>query len=640
MITVSASRFRPLVAILLTAGLLPAWTMSVEFPYTGLPRYVWERELAHLKEMGVVHVSLPRGGDDAKLDEVIRIVRRLGLEADLEGPLPARLDVLSKAHGGPLTGELTSAMRLSAAAPSVLTTERHLILAATPAIVWTDVFETLSPGFHPGAISLAGAESANAALVRREAQLARFWGGPASTLPESPGARLAVPADGVTIHQFVAEKTGLSLVSVTNDSAEAWKGEIHVLYPYLQRPIALSAVAVGAHDSLWLPVNIPLTESSLCFGCNGFAPSDHLAWATVELTAMEYENGILAMEFVAPVAGEVVLQLSHEPPGPLVAGGHPAVFDWDAKTQRARLPIPAGNAKTGRVRVALAVDAPGATGFFQDASVLIVGETSRLQAEFSPPAVAARSRVRASADLTVVREEAPKSAEIPAIDDKDKPALVTYRIAVPPTAVPGDIAHLAIEADGMQLGHSELRVLPAVTLGFADAVSVRLAANSSLPIMPAVIPVKQKPGREITLTLHNNAPEIRTFDVAIDAPGLEFSPEKVTVSVGALLARDVTFHVFSSGADPGVHEGTVKVSGAAAISQPVRFVVVPPEGSVDWTWEGFSLRENTRFRASFLAGRWLEMIDKDSGQDLLPPGGGNGKFAPMEELERLAPAKH
>jgi beta-galactosidase GanA len=33
--------------------------MSVEFPYPNLPRAIWERQLAHLKEMGVSHVSLP-----------------------------------------------------------------------------------------------------------------------------------------------------------------------------------------------------------------------------------------------------------------------------------------------------------------------------------------------------------------------------------------------------------------------------------------------------------------------------------------------------------------------------------------------------------------------------------------------------
>ncbi len=108
-----------------------------------------------------------------------------------------------------------------------------------------------------------------------------------------------------------------------------------------------------------------------------------------------------------------------------------------------------------------------------------------------------------------------------------------------------------------QLSHSRLRVLRTLaTVTFEDAVSVRVAAGSSVPLSPATIPVNQKPGREIVVTLRNNAPEIRTFDIAFNVPGLEFSPEKLTVSVGASVARDTsTFRVFSSGATQGVHEG-------------------------------------------------------------------------------------
>jgi len=55
---------------------------------------------------------------------------------------------------------------------------------------------------------------------------------------------------------------------------------------------------------------------------------------------VDYENGILAMEFSAPHPGEVLLQLSREPSGQLLAAGHPTSFDWDDKAFRARLPIP------------------------------------------------------------------------------------------------------------------------------------------------------------------------------------------------------------------------------------------------------------------------------------------------------------
>ena len=98
-------------------------------------------------------------------------------------------------------------------------------------------------------------------------------------------------------------------------------GDIKAGYAPLKRIIAIAGVSVPAHDALWLPVNVPLMAGPLCKDCSAFGNADHLVYATAELTAMEYENGVLAMEFSAPAAGEVVLQLSREPVGPFVAGG-------------------------------------------------------------------------------------------------------------------------------------------------------------------------------------------------------------------------------------------------------------------------------------------------------------------------------
>jgi hypothetical protein len=607
--------------------------MSVEFPYAALPRSAWERDLTHLKEMGVLHVSLPSSGDDAQLDDVIRIVRRLGMEADLEGAIPDRLQPLAKPHGGPLTDALPGPVRIQANMPRALDNERKLISSGTPSIIWTEVFETLRPAYHPGAITLAGVEGPGSALIRREATIAHFWGSQLSELPELPGARLAIPTDSVSVHQYIADgpTPGLSLTSMVNNSSDPWKGEVRVMYPALQRPIALPEVALAPYEVLWLPVNIPLTASPLCSGCTGFGTSDHLAYATAELTGMEYENGVLAMEFIAASPGEAILQLSREPTGPLLAAGHPSSFDWDPKTLRARLKIPAGNAKTGRVRVALAIDAPPATAFFDSATVLLIGESNRLTAQFSPPATAARSRVRSVPDLAVSQEPI-QAGTTP--EDKDKPAQITYKIAVPATAVPGDTAHLSIEADGVQLSHSQLPVLPPATVTFEDAIAVRVAEASMVPLEPATIAVNQKPGREIVISLRNNAPEIRTFDVSMDVPGLDFSPAKLTVSVGALVAREIKFRVFSSSATPGRHDGEIRISGAAALSEPVSFVVFPPAGSIMWSSaEGFSILENAKLRASFLRDRWLEMLDKDSGNDSQPAGGTPYNGAPVESLK-------
>ena len=190
-----------------------------------------------------------------------------------------------------------------------------------------------------------------------------------------------------------------------------------------------------------------------------------------------------------------------------------------------------------------------------------------------------------------------------------------------------------IEADGAQLRHAQARLLLSASFSFEDAVSVRVAANSFVLLVPSTIPVSQRSGREIVVTLRNNAPEIRTFDVEFSVPGLDFSPKKLSVSVGASVARDVSFRIFSSSAAPGVHEGGIRLSGAATLTEPVRFVVLPPTGTVAWSAEGFSILENTKTRASFLAGQWLELIDKDSGADSQPAGGTAFYGGPVESLK-------
>ena len=66
-------------------------------------------------------------------------------------------------------------------------------------------------------------------------------------------------------------------------------------------------------------------------------------------------------------------------------------------------------------------------------------------------------------------------------------------------------------------------------------------------------------GREITVSVRNNAPEIRTFKLAISAEGLEFSPPSQGVTIGASAAREVSFRVFANRASPGLHSGEDQV---------------------------------------------------------------------------------
>ena len=79
------------------------------------------------------------------------------------------------------------------------------------------------------------------------------------------------------------------------------------------------------------------------------------------------------------------------------------------------------------------------------------------------------------------------------------------------------------------------------------------------------------------------------------------------------------------------------------MTQPVQFAVFPQTGAVAYAASGFSFIENAKTRASFMPGRWLEYINKDNGQNLLPAGG--MPFTPsegftsirLEDLEQLLP---
>jgi hypothetical protein len=595
------SACRAIALLVFCAMPLPAWVESVEFPWNSFPKHLWERELVWLKNIGIRHVSLPPAGEADQLNEVIRIVRRLEMEADLEGPVPEQLAALTKAHGGPLTPPLpASAVRLSALAPDALTRSRKLLMSGVPALIWTDVEETLNAsGNHAGAVNFAGEESLATVPLRRNAQLSRYWGETLAGLKETP---VAQPLPGISVKQFTSPK-GISFVSVVNGTAKPWTGDVKL------KRLTIPNVTISAHDTAWLPVHVPLVAGLLCKDCTAFASTNHLVYANAEMTAMEYENGILAMEFSAPAAGEVVLQLTQEPAGPFVAGGKPAGINWDDKTQQVRLPIPAGVAADHHVRIGLAVEAPDATAFFTSAKVLLIGETNHLTAEFSSEAIAQRSRLRSTPEFPFTQ------------DPTKEPLQYVYNIRVPESAVHGDHADLSIEADGSQMSHARPRILRPATLRFGDAIGVHVGAGSVLALSPAVVPVNQRGGRELGVSIRNNAPEIRTFHLELTAEGLEFSPLKIDVTVGASATRDVSFRVFAGNASPGLHTGEARLSGAARVTEVVRFAVIPANSAVAYGADGFSFLESGKTRATFLNGRWLEFLGKDDNHNALPAGG-------------------
>ena len=157
--------------------------------------------------------------------------------------------------------------------------------------------------------------------------------------------------------------------------------------------LAIPNVSVKKGDALFLPVNIPLSDKAFCRNCQALSKNDRIIYATAELTTVEYENGILAMEFNAPSGGEVILQLTSEPSGPYLAGGKPEKFDWDNVSMRARLPIPAGQGSASRTRIGLALQAPDASAFFVDSQPLVIGQANTVATSYSSPQIAQRSRL-------------------------------------------------------------------------------------------------------------------------------------------------------------------------------------------------------------------------------------------------------
>ncbi|HVW86829.1 MAG TPA: hypothetical protein VHB50_19220, partial [Bryobacteraceae bacterium] len=268
-----------------------------------------------------------------------------------------------------------------------------------------------------------------------------------------------------------------------------------------------------------------------------------------------------------------------------------------------------GKGAGDHVRIGLAIDAPDATAFFDSARVLMIGETNHLTAQFSSDAIAQRSRLRIAPEMPVTQDPA------------KEPLKIVYHIGVPETAVHGDHADLSIETDGAQMSHARPQLLRPVTLRLTDAIGVRMGPNSILTLAPAVVPVNQRAGRDVTVAIRNNAPEIRNFKLELRAEGLDFSPVKMDVSVGASATREVSFRVFAKDAAPGLHVGQAKISGAASAEEAVRFVVIPPNGAAAFTADGFDFLESAKIRASFFTGRWLEWLNKDNGQDALPAGG-------------------
>jgi hypothetical protein len=672
------------VLLLLFAAALPAqYVQAVEFPYYLYPRTLWERELVWLKTIGVstVEFSIPwnwhqveagefdfTGRTSPRRDLVgfVRLLRRLGLRAWVR-PLPpiagwlnngappdARaqrawlkaletvLATQTASHGGPIAFVEGRALAIDAAAPpapvavisatdpSAFTRSRHAMAGAARALLWTGVEDALYPAgwaadpeslLRKGAVGLSGDERPATSALRRDAALLRNW---ARLLPGMHSVAMPKPAAGalpagVTAAELVS--AAASAIGITNTGTKPFHDDLRVLEPESKRTLIIPGVSVSAGQSLWLPLGVSIGPDGLCRECTNFSAAEHIVYATAELLSIEFENGILAMEFAAPEPGEVILQLAREPVGPFLAAGKPTEFDWDDKTLRARLTIPASSAAGNRVRIGIAIEAPDTSAFFNDARRLIVGRKNVVSTSYSSAEVAARSRLRLPEGFTGA----------PTVKSPDE---IDYEISVPADALHGDWVNLALEADGMPLGRARLQLFRPATIRLVEAMQLHFGAQTELTPDPPTAPIEPKAGGNLEISIRNNWPQIRTYRLEAAGEGLEFFPPKTEISVGAEDERRVSLRVFAAEGLAGVRDWRLRVgdlSGPGADADlPMRVVLLPRGRTVAWSadldgdgspeW----VIESQRVRAIFSGqdgGRWMEFTWKDTNLNFLPEQG-------------------
>jgi hypothetical protein len=653
------------------------YVQAVEFPYYLYPRQLWERELVWLKAIGVrtIEFSIPwnwhqvqpgrydlTGATTPRRDlaGLVKILRRLELRAwvrplppapewpspNLEGAaqrawlrqLEQLLATQTVSHGGPIAFSDSPIPGVDAAAapadpaevslvdPGALAASREAIHTGRKGIVWRHVEDALYPAgwtdnegalLRKGAVGLSGDEQPATAALRREGAFLRNW---APLIPGLQPIALPKPAAGAFpegVTAFEVTSMAASAVNITNRSGTAFHDDLRVVDPASKRTLTLPGVTVPAGQSLWLPLTVSLGPGGLCRECEAFSAAEHIIYATAELLSIEYENGILAMEFAAPQQGEAILQLAREPVGPFLAGGMPAEFEWDDKTLRTRLKIPAGKGPGSRVRIGIAIEEPETSAFFDEAHRLVIGHKNSVMTTYSSKEVAARSRLRLPEGYSAVAK--PKT-----------PNEIEYEISVPAEAVHGDWANLAIEADGATLGRARLQLFRPLSVRLVGAMPLHFGAHTELVPEPQVVAIDPRGGGNVELAIRNNFPGIQTYRIEASGDGLEFLPAKTEVTVGATEERTVSLRAFAKDGVAGLRDWRVKVTGPATLDAPMRLLILPRGRTVAWSadldGDGGTewVLESARARAVFSTqdgGRWSEFTWKDGNVNFLPEQG-------------------
>jgi hypothetical protein len=440
-------------------------------------------------------------------------------------------------------------------------------------------------------------------------------------MPKPAGGKL--PA-GVTTSELVSP--AVSAISITNRGQQAFHDELHVFEPVSRRTLVVPAVTVPPGQTLWLPLNVSLGPMGLCRECSQFSGAEHIVYATAELLSIEFENGILAMEFAAPVEGEMILQLARKPVGPYLASGKPTEFEWDDKALRARFPIPANAAPGNRVRIGIAMEEPETSAFFNEARRLVIGQKNLISTAYSSAEVASRSRLRMPVGFS-------------AVPTTKSPNEIDYEIATPADALHGDFADLALEADGLPLGRAHVQLFRPVSIRLMEAMQIHFGSQTELMPDPPTAPIEPKAGSDLELSIRNNWPGIQNYRLEASGDGLEFFPATTEIAIAAAEERRVSLRIFAKDGVEGLRDWRLKVTGGATEDLPMRVLLLPRNRTVAWSadldgdgspeW----VLETAKVRAVFSSqdgGRWMEFNWKDTNLNFLPAQGAFAAAGPVE----------
>jgi len=171
-----------------------------------------------------------------------------------------------------------------------------------------------------------------------------------------------------------------------------------------------------------------------------------------------------------------------------------------------------------------------------------------------------------------------------------------------------------------------LQMLRPAALRVREATGLHFGSQAELAPSPPLVPIEST-GREISVVVHNNFPEIRNYTLKAAGEGFEFSPPHAEVSIGGGLERDIAIRVFPKPGQLGLLAARLELSGAADVDLPMRLVVIPRGQAVAYTTDldgdgqAEWVLENHKARAVFSSedgGRWLEFVWKDSNTNVLP----------------------